>query len=78
MHNTFDPATQLRFQRGAEHLHRLGPRATAEFAVEIAGQMGAMPAIMDLLAEYERRLTPNMLHVTGGDRFPVCRQVVPR
>jgi hypothetical protein len=70
VHNAFDPAIQFRFQSGAEHLHCLGPRATAEFLVEIAGPKDAIPAIMDLLAEYEWRLTPAMLGATGGDHFP--------
>jgi hypothetical protein len=29
-----------------------------------------MPAILRLLAEYERRLNPKLLRVTDGDRFP--------
>jgi hypothetical protein len=65
-----DPFTALRLQRGAEHLHRLGPRATAEFLAEIAAQIGGMPAVLGLLVEYERRLSPEALRLVGGDRFP--------
>jgi hypothetical protein len=61
---------QLRFQRGIEHLYRLGPRATGELLVEVAGKIGGWPVILGCLAEYERRLTPQMLRLTGGDRFP--------
>jgi hypothetical protein len=61
---------RVRLQRGAEHLHNLGPRATAEFLAEVAGAIGGMPAILGRLNEYQRRLTPEMLQATGGDRFP--------
>jgi hypothetical protein len=53
-----DPFTRLRLQRGAEHLHRLGPRATAELLAEVGARIGGMPCVPGLLAEYERRLTP--------------------
>ncbi len=61
---------QMRLQRGAEHLHTLGPRATAEFLAEVAAAIGGMPAILGRLNEYQRRLNPEMLRATGGDRFP--------
>jgi hypothetical protein len=74
-----DYLTRLRLQRGAEHLHLLGPRALAEFLVELASQIGGLPATLTLLVEYEGRLTPAMLRLTGGDRFPARRlRVVPR
>jgi hypothetical protein len=66
-----DPLARLRLQRGAEHLCRLGPRATAEFLGEVADRVGGMPCILDRLSEYERRLSPKLLRLTGGDRFPV-------
>jgi hypothetical protein len=69
-----DPFTGLRLQRGCEHLHRLGPRATAELLAEIDRRIGGMAAILGLLTEYERRLTPEMLHRVGGDRFPPPRR----
>jgi hypothetical protein len=65
-----DPLDRRRLQRGVEHLHVLGPRATAEFLVEVADRIGGMPAVLALLAEYERRLSPETLRLTGGDRFP--------
>jgi len=61
---------RLRLERGARHLHQLGARATAEFFVEVAGMIGGMPCMLNLLAEYERRLSPELLRATGGDRFP--------
>ena len=68
-----DPLDRLRLQRGAEHLHRLGARATAEFVAELAARIGGMPAAVGLLTEYERRLTPGMIAAAGGDRFPTRR-----
>jgi hypothetical protein len=74
-----DPFTALRLQRGVEHLHPLGPRATAELLAEVAGKIGGLPLIMGLLAEYEPRLTPAMIRAAAGDRFPPQRlHVVPR
>lgn len=55
----------LRRHRQFEHVHRLGPRATEEMAVEIANGENLDRA----LAAYER-LTPDLLKATAGDRFP--------
>jgi hypothetical protein len=65
-----DPLVRLRLQRGVEHLHSLGPRATAELLAEVGHCIGGMPAIMRLLGEYEQRLSPQMLRAVGGHRFP--------
>ncbi len=65
-HSINDP----KLRRGAEHLHRLGDRALAEFLCEVAARIGGGPCIVALLTEYERRITPAMLAATGGDRFP--------
>lgn len=79
MRSALDPFTVLRMQRGVEHLHGLGPRATAEFLGDVADQIGGWPTIIALLGEYERRLSPAMLRAVGGDRFPPQRlRVVPR
>ncbi len=55
----------LRRHRQFEHVHRLGPRAIEEMAIEIANGEDLDRA----LAAYER-LMPEMLKATGGDRFP--------
>ena len=74
-HSINDP----KLRRGAEHLHRLGARATAEALAEIANRIGGMPAILGVLEEYRARLTPEMLAVAGGDRFPPrALRAVPR
>jgi len=74
-----DPLTMIRLQRGVEHLHNLGPRAAAELLTEVAACIGGMPCILDLLAEYQQRLTPQTLRAVGGDRFPPNRpRLVPR
>ena len=74
-----DPFTAMRLRRGAEHLCRLGPRASAEFLAEIADRIGGMPCVLEVLGEYERRLTPKMIAAAGGDRFPSRRpMLVPR
>jgi hypothetical protein len=72
------PLDQLRLQRGAEHLHKLGARATAELLSEVAHRIGGMPCIIGLLTEFERRITPGAIRLAGGDRFPLRRlRVVP-
>ena len=57
-----DPLDRLHLQRGAEHLHALGPRATAEFLAEVGHRIGGTPCILGL--------TPRMVRLAGGDRFP--------
>ncbi len=73
------PLDRLRLEHGLAHLDRLGPRAKTEFWIEFAGKVGTMPALLRLLAEYETRLTPAMVHAAGGHK-PVPRplHVVPR
>ncbi len=63
------PLDQARLHRGAEHLHRLGPRAVAEFLTELGSRIGGTPACLSLLNEYGR-LTPGQVRACGGDRFP--------
>ncbi len=64
---------RARLDRGAEHLNRLGARATAEFLAELSATIGGGPAIMRLLAEYQTRLNPVLLQSAGGHRFPSRR-----
>lgn len=64
------PVDRMRLERGAEHLCRLGPRATAEFLAELVAAGVGAPALLDRLDEYRHRLSPGMLRVLNGDRFP--------
>jgi hypothetical protein len=73
-----DPLTELRLQRGAEHLCGLGPRATAELLAEVTHRIGGMPCVLGLLEEYQLQITPGMLRAIGGDRFPRRLTVAPR
>ena len=77
MYRILDPLTRIRLQRGAERLHNLGPRAVAEALCEIADKIGGMPAVLEVLAEFERG-SPEILASVGGDRFPPLLQTVPR
>jgi hypothetical protein len=72
-----DPIVSVRLQRGAEYLHKLGPRATAELLAEVGNRIGGMPAILAVLGEYQN-LTPQVLRAVGGDRFPRRIRPVPR
>ena len=73
------PVTRLHLQRGAEHLHRLGARPTAEFLAEIGNRIGGLPCILSLLGEYEQRLKPETLRRAAADRFPPrAPHAVPR
>ena len=65
-----DSLTTLRLQRGVEHLHRLGARATAEALAEVADRIGGWPALLSVLTEYEQRLTPAMIRSAQAARFP--------
>lgn len=67
------PLERMRLDRGAEHLHRLGARATAEFLLELSATIGGQPAILRLLAEYQNRLSPDLLLAAGGHRIPSRR-----
>ncbi len=66
---TNHPLDQFQLQRGAEHLHRCGPRAVAELLADVARRIGGGPAILAALADYQQ-ITPSMLRATGGDRLP--------
>jgi hypothetical protein len=69
-----DARATLRIQRGAEHLHRLGPRAISEFLIELAEAHDLVPALLDAIARYAR-LDPAILNgvlqrYTSGRQFP--------
>ncbi len=72
------PLDWRRLERGAEHLHQLGPRAIAEFLIELTSAIGGLPAALRLLCAYYENLTPTLLRMVGADRFSGRRpRVVP-
>ncbi len=58
----------LRFRRQVEHLHRLGPRATAELLAEIGAERGITTIIDRKLAQYAE-LEPETVRQLDGDKF---------
>ena len=60
----------MRRQRGVEFLAKQPPRVLDGFFRDLEAKIGGTPAILDLMVEYERRLTPRKLRASGGDRFP--------
>lgn len=74
-----DALAQLRAERDALAVHRLGPRVMLELLAEIARDNGIEDGVRERLAAYAARLTPEMLAVTGGDRLvPRPLRLVPR
>lgn len=68
----------LRYRRAAEHLHRLGPRATAELLAEIAEAHGIEDEVLARLDRW-RLLRPEVVAaVLAGRQFPPALQVLPR
>lgn len=61
--------TDLRLQRGAEHLAALGPRAIAEFLAELGRNHGIDQDILARLDRWREHLTPELLRAVGGDQF---------
>jgi hypothetical protein len=61
-------AADLRLQRNAVAIHRLGPRAVYELLVELGAITGHRAAV-DELAERYGAIDRTHLHVAGGDRF---------
>lgn len=70
------PAPLLRYRLGAEHLNRLGARATAELLAEIGRSHGIEDDILRRLDGW-RLLTPVMVRAAGADRFPPRVILVP-
>ncbi len=66
----------LRFRRQVEHLHRLGPRVTAELLAEIGAERSITTIIDEKLKKYAS-LDPKALEVTGGNDFwqPPLREI---
>jgi hypothetical protein len=70
------PSWDVQFERGAEHLYQLGTRALAEFLAEHGKDCGCAKALREHLDRW-RALTPEVVALAGGDRFPPRLSAVP-
>ena len=71
-----DAVAELRFRRQVQHLHRLGPRVTAELLAEIGAERG-IGTIIDSKLDYYTYLDPAAIEAVGGDKFwPIPIHVV--
>ena len=66
------PAERRRIEAGAAHLNRLGARAISEALLELAA-----PADLIAVLDSYSRLSPELLRLVGGDRFPSRLSPVP-
>lgn len=64
------PTDTLRLQRGAQHVHDLGPRAVAEMVAHVAREGLDLPGALDLMDRWRDGLSVEMLAAARGDRFP--------
>ncbi|MGI4943474.1 MAG: hypothetical protein ACRYHQ_23395 [Janthinobacterium lividum] len=64
------PIDTLRLQRGAQHVHDLGPRAVAEMVAHVAREGLDLAGALDLMDRWRAGLSVEMVAVTRGDRFP--------
>src|SRR3712207_1009044 len=64
-------------QRGAEHPHALGPRATAGSLAEPVRAHGTQGDVLDRLDRW-RRVSPEARRAAGSELFPSMLREVPR
>ncbi len=62
-------AQRLQLECGVQHLHGLGPRATAELLLEIVTPVNEVDFLLGKLEQY-RGVSAEVLRALGGDRFP--------
>ena len=60
---------QHELRSGVEHVTNLGSRALCELLAEAAQDRCDLPSLLVRLREWRERLTPEMMQVSGGDRF---------
>ena len=65
---TAEVVADMRRRRQVEHLHRLGPRATAELLAEIGAER-SITTIIDRKLDVYADLDLEALEAAGGDRF---------
>ena len=71
-----DPELRRPIEAGFLHLCSLGPRAVSEFNIALFEPVGELPLLLRELDRW-RCLTPAMVWVAGGDRFPRHLFIVP-
>lgn len=64
------PTDSLRLQRGAQHVHDLGPRAVAELLVQVVHEGRDLVGTLALLDEWRAGLSVEMMVAVRGERFP--------
>jgi hypothetical protein len=64
------PTDTLRLQRGAQHVHDLGPRAVAEMVAHVAREGLDLWGALDLMDAWRVGLSIEMTVAARGDRFP--------
>jgi hypothetical protein len=69
-HRRLTAIERLRFDRYAAKLHRLGPRATAEFLSEIGQEHGIARAVLSRAETWTGQLTTEMVRAAGAGCFP--------
>lgn len=57
-------------QAGVQFARSLPDRALAEFLLELAEKRADVPEMLRTLTAWRERLTPQMVVVSGGGRFP--------
>ena len=60
---------QHELRSGVEHVVNLGNRALCELLAEAAQDRCDLPGLLARLREWREHLTPEMMQVTGGNRF---------
>ena len=60
---------QHELRSGVEHVVNLGTRAMCELLPEAAQDRCDLTSLLARLREWRERLTPEMMQVTGGNRF---------
>jgi hypothetical protein len=66
---------ELRFRRNVEWLHSLGARPLYELLAQLGRDHGIVPEITAKPVDMPL-FTPEMLRVSGGDRFPPVVRVI--
>ena len=68
---TVNNPNALVLQGLSRQVHALGARVFFELLTEISRSLQAGEVVAAILVKYAERLTPELLAVTGGDRFAV-------